>query len=100
MKPVQRKKTRFFVINPELDRRHAVRFVSRENVVIRLQKSKKAFPATAYDIGQKGLKLEINENLKPGEAVQIAFPNSPDHVHCFGNIAWITHLLKISTDGN
>lgn len=76
------------MINPEQDRRHEVRFVSRENVVIKMEPSGKTLPAVAFDIGEKGLKLAVNKPLEPGLRLQVAFPNSPDHVHCFGNVIW------------
>lgn len=95
MRAQQKRKTpRFFIVNPLSDRRREARFESRESVVIRVQNTGKTFPAIAYDIGHKGIKLESKDLLKPDMTLQVAFPNSVDHVRCFGKTVWSKSLGK------
>jgi len=70
------------------------RFESKEDVVVRTLEENQTFPGRAYDIGQKGLKIEIAPQMKPQQNIQIAFPNSRDHVSCFGTVVWARSLAK------
>ncbi len=83
-----RKLTRFYVINPVTDRRREHRFESRESVVVRLERIGKTSPATAYDIGQTGLRLETLFPPEIGSDLQLVFPNTADHVRCFARVVW------------
>jgi len=80
--------TKFFIINPEKDRRYEGRFESFENVVVRIENTGQTFPAKAFDIGHFGLKLETHDSISPLYSLQIAFPNSPDHTRCFARAVW------------
>lgn len=84
-----RKLTRFYVINPVGDRRLEQRFESKENVVLRLPQSGKVGPAVAFDVGRHGLRLESDAQLQTGMDVEVAFPNTPDQMRCFGRVAWV-----------
>jgi hypothetical protein len=84
----QRKLTRFYVINPVGDRRLEQRFESREDVVVRVPQTGKVFPAVGYDVGQYGMRLESEGVLLADLYVEVAFPNTPDQVHCFGRVVW------------
>lgn len=84
-----RKLTRFYIINPVGDRRLEQRFESKENVVLRIPQTGKMGPATSYDIGRHGLRLECDWQLQAGMDVEVAFPNTPDHMRCFGRVAWV-----------
>lgn len=88
MKPIARKLTRFYIINPVGDRRLEQRFESKEQVVLRFPLSGKMGPAVAYDIGKHGMRIETELQIQPGYDVEIAFPNSADHMQCFGRIVW------------
>lgn len=83
-----RKLPRFYIINPVTDRRLEPRFESREDVVIRFDESGRTYPAVAHDIWRRGMKLECSVQLPVGAGVQIAFPNVPDHIRCFGRVVW------------
>lgn len=83
-----RKLTRFYVINPIGDRRLEQRFESREDVVLKVSQTGKIFPSVAYDLGRYGLRLESEGMLQPGMDIEVAFPNTPDQVHCFGRVVW------------
>lgn len=84
-----RKITRFYIINPVGDRRMEQRFNSRESVVLRLPQTGKIGPATGYDIGRHGMRLETDWHIQPGMDVEVAFPNSADHMRCFGHVVWV-----------
>lgn len=83
-----RKLTRFYVINPIGDRRLEQRFESREDVVLKVAQTAKIFPSVAYDLGRHGMRLETEGVLQPGMDIEVAFPNTPDQVHCFGRVVW------------
>ncbi len=83
-----RKLTRFYVINPIGDRRLEQRFDSREDVVLKVAQTGKVFPSVAYDMGRYGMRLEFDGVLQPGMDIEVAFPNTPDQVHCFGRVVW------------
>ncbi len=88
---VQRKLTRFFVINPRPDRRIESRYSARTDVVVKLAdgpSDNKIQPAVAYEVGQFGMRLEIAAKLAPGTQIQVAFPNTLDNVRCFGRVIW------------
>lgn len=85
----QRKLTRLFVAEPLRDRRREPRFESSENVVIRSEDGDSWMTqAVASDIGQRGLKLETAVPMEEGQHLQVAFPNNPDDVRCFGRVVW------------
>lgn len=83
-----RKLTRFYVINPIGDRRLEQRFDSREDVVLKVAQTGKVFPSVAYDMGRYGMRVEFDGVLQPGMDIEVAFPNTPDQVHCFGRVVW------------
>lgn len=85
---MHRKITRFYVINPIGDRRLEQRFESREDVVIRIPQTGKMYPAVAYDLGQNGMRLETEGILQPQTDMEVAFPNTPDQVHCYARVVW------------
>lgn len=85
---IQRKLTRFYVINPVGDRRLEQRFESREDVVLRVPQTGKVFPSVGYDVGRHGMRLETEGVVSPGMEIEVAFPNTPDQVHCYGRIVW------------
>jgi hypothetical protein len=80
--------TRFYIINPIGDRRLEQRFESKESVVLRIPQTGKMGPATGYDIGRHGMRVETDLTLQPGMEVEVAFPNTPDHMRCFGRVVW------------
>lgn len=84
-----RKLTRFYIINPVGDRRLEQRFDSKESVVFRLSESGRVGPATAYDIGRHGLRIECSWSPEIGMDVEVAFPNTSDQMRCFGHVAWV-----------
>ena len=86
----QRKKPRFFIINPNRDRRSEERFESCEDVILTFpdDKDRKAVPAIAYDIGKQGLKLETTQPIEEGTDIQVVFAKSADNVRCFGLVRW------------
>lgn len=88
-----RKEPRFFIVNPNTDRRGEVRFESRESVVVRMLSTGKSLPGVAFDIGQKGLKLHLPDMPLPESGVQIQFPNFAENIQCFGHIIW-THPVE------
>ena len=83
-----RKPPRFFVVNAAKDRRLEFRFECRHPVLVVLENIPPHRPATAYDIGSHGLRLETDVPMDTGRQIQIAFPESRDGVVCFGRIAW------------
>lgn len=83
-----RKLTRFYVINPITDRRFEQRFESRQDVQIRFENSGHAVQAVACDVSKRGLRLETEIKLEPGRDIQVVFPDSPDHIRCFGHVVW------------
>lgn len=87
---VHRKLTRFFVINPRPDRRIESRFSSRSDVVVKMGEgpADKIYKAVAFEIGQYGMRLEVETPLNPGAHIQVAFPNTLDNVRCFGRVVW------------
>ena len=87
-----RKLTRFYIINPVGDRRLEQRFESREDVVVRFFPSGKMAAGVAHDIGQYGLRLDITQSIEQGAELEIAFPNAPDDVTCFGRVVWLHPL--------
>src|SRR5215831_9394396 len=91
-----RKLKRFYIINPVGDRRVEQRFESREDVVIRFPDSGKMGPAVARDIGRMGLRLELMEDVESGVEVEIAFPQTPDNIRCFGRIVWTRRVAGAS----
>ena len=95
----QRKLTRFYVINPVGDRRIEQRFESRESVVVRFPDSGQVAPATAVDIARTGLRLETESELPLGAEFEIAFPAAPDHIRCFGRVAWVRTLGALREAG-
>jgi hypothetical protein len=86
---LQRKLTRFYIINPVGDRRIEQRFESRESVVVRFPESGEMAPATALDMARAGLRLETEGELPLGAEIEVAFPAAPDHIRCFGRVAWV-----------
>jgi hypothetical protein len=86
----QRKLTRFFVINPRADRRLESRYSARSNVVVKTGEgpADKVVTAIAFEIGQMGMRLELDSKLNIGLHIQVAFPNTLDNVRCFGRIVW------------
>lgn len=84
-----RKLTRFYIINPVGDRRLEQRFDSKESVALRIPQTGKVGPAVAYDVGRHGLRLECDWQLQPGMDVELAFPNTPDQMRCFGHVVWV-----------
>ncbi|MFN0118301.1 MAG: PilZ domain-containing protein [Elusimicrobiota bacterium] len=83
-----RKMTRFYIVNPITDRRTEQRFSSKESVVVKIEENSKVFPAIAFDVGRSGLRLEAWGEVVVGSYLQISFPNSPEHIRCFGQIVW------------
>ena len=92
--PSHRKITKFFIVNPITDRRLETRFDSREEVLIRVQRTGQTFPGCALEIGKNGLKLESFNLLKPGVDLQIIFPKTTDQIRCFGKVVWGRKLEK------
>ena len=92
MKPSPRKHFRYYIVRPASDRRLEQRFESREDVVVRLSEEGRVRPAVASDIGRMGLRLESEEPFEMGQIVEIAFPQSPDHVRAYGRIVWARRL--------
>ncbi|MCB4755819.1 MAG: PilZ domain-containing protein [Elusimicrobia bacterium] len=84
-----RKLTRFYVINPRSDRRGEDRFDAFQNAVVRCSGTEEMFPGVVLEVGQKGLRLLIKSSLAIGTDIEMAFPNTPDHVRCFGRVIWI-----------
>jgi len=93
---LNRKMPRFFVINPNTDRRFEMRFYAKENVVIKLieKDERKMVTGVASEIGRRGIRLKTETALPEGGNIQIAFPNTPDHVNCFGRVVW-SHPPKL-----
>ncbi len=85
-----RKIPRFYVINPNTDRRFEMRFYAKENVVIRMGEGneRKMIPAVACEIGRRGIRLKTDVTLPEGAHIQMSFPNTPDHINCFGRVVW------------
>ena len=83
-----RKSPRFFIVNPLRDRRRETRFESTHDVVVRVLNSGKTFPAVAFDVGERGLKIDLGAFMETGSTLQIAFPNASGHVRCFGRVVW------------
>ncbi len=71
-----------------MDRRLEQRFESREDVVIRVPSTGKVFTASGCDVGRHGMRLETEGFLQPSMDIEVAFPNTPDQVHCYGRIVW------------
>ena len=65
------------------------RFESRESVVLRVAQTGRVSPATSYDIGRYGMRIECDYALQPGTEVEVAFPNTSDQMRCFGRVAWV-----------
>ncbi len=84
-----RKLTRFYIINPVGDRRLEQRFESKEDIVLRIPQSGKMGPAVAYDVGRHGMRLECEWNIQPGTDIEAVFPNTSDHMRCFGHVVWV-----------
>lgn len=84
-----RKLTRFYIINPIGDRRLEQRFESKESVVLRFPQTGKMGPGTAYDIGRNGMRIECDWQLSPGMDIEVAFPNTADHMRSFGSVVWV-----------
>jgi hypothetical protein len=92
-----RKITRFYIINPISDRRVEARFEARENVIVRLEDTGKKFPASARDIGQRGLRLESDTAVEIDTQIQVVFPNAQDNVQCYGRVAWTKYFESTKT---
>jgi hypothetical protein len=87
--PNARKLTRFYIINPVGDRRGESRFESQESILIKTSDSIRGVAATAFDIGQYGLKFESDFPFDPHTYIEISFPKAPDQIHCFGRVVWM-----------
>jgi len=85
---MDRKLTRFFVINPVNDRRNESRFESHQNVAVTLDETGLEFIAVAHDIGQKGLRLETTAEIELGHHLQIVFKDNAENICCFGRVVW------------
>lgn len=84
-----RKLTRFYIINPVGDRRLEQRFDSKESVVLRFPETGKVGPATAYDIGRHGLRMDFEWEPQVGSGVEVAFPNTSDQMRAYGQVVWV-----------
>ena len=84
-----RKLTRFYIINPVGDRRLEQRFESKESVVLRFPANGKVGPATAYDIGRHGMRIDFESQPQIGMDIEVAFPNTTDQMRAFGHIVWV-----------
>ena len=49
---------------------------------------KKVIPGVACDIGRRGVRIKTDHPLIEGASIQVSFPNSPDHINCFGRAVW------------
>lgn len=92
-----RKVTRFYIINPISDRRVEARFEARESVIVRLEDTGKKFPATARDIGQRGLRLESDVPIEIESQIQVVFPNAQDNVQNYGRVVWAKYYEASKT---
>jgi hypothetical protein len=87
-----RKHLRYYFVRPASDRRLEQRFESREDVVVRFTEEGRIRPAVASDIGRMGLRMESDEAFEMGQTVEIAFPQSVDHVRAYGRVVWSRRL--------
>ena len=60
--------------------------------MIRILDTGRTLPGVAYEVGQKGLKLETQDLMGSGHNLEIAFPNTPEHVRCFARVVWCRPL--------
>lgn len=88
----QRKHLRYYFVKPASDRRLEQRFESREDVAIRIPATGKIRRGVAGDIGRMGLRLETEEVMEMGDAIELVFPHSSDGVRCFGRVVWSRRL--------